>query len=284
MTDTDTPTSATTSQRGGAAGAGPAPTRRSQWIETNRLSLGDLSHALAAGASDVRNGGIYSLFFGIFYALGGVVLAVLATRFHVPWLIYPAAMGFVLLAPFVAMGLYDISRRLESGAPLSWEGVLGAIRAATKRDMRWMALITAFTFVIWMDMAALLTFGFLGFELNFSDLLHEIFTTPQGWLFLLVGNLVGALIASAVFSFSVVSFPLLYDRDIDFVTAMVTSVRLTLRNIPTMVVWAVIIGGLVIASILTGFLGLVIVLPLLGHATWHLYKRAIPPAGAAAAA
>lgn len=266
------------------AAAAPAPPRRSQWLDTRRLELADLSHALAAGASDVRGGGIYSLFFGIVYAAGGLLLAVLATRYSVPWLIYPLAMGFVLLAPFAAMGLYDISRRLETGQPLSWHGVLGSVRAATKRDMRWMALITAFTFVIWMDIAALLTFGFLGLDLDFNDLVRQIFTTPMGLLFLVIGNLVGALLATAVFSFSVVSFPLLYDRDIDFVTAMVTSVRLTMKNLPTMLVWALVIAALVIGSLLTAFIGLVVVLPLLGHATWHLYKRAIPPASPAAAA
>lgn len=268
-----------------AAGGGAAvpAAKRSEWLETRPVVVGDLSHALAAGAGDLRRGGIYSLFFGLFYAGGGLLLALLATRYHVPWLIYPLAMGFVLLAPFAAMGLYDISKRLESGQPLSWGGVLGAIRSATKRDMRWMALITAFTFIIWMDIAALLTFGFLGLDLNLNDLVHQILTTPRGLLFLVVGNLVGALIASAVFSFSVVSFPLLYDRDIDFVTAMVTSVRLTLRNLPTMFVWALIIAALIIGSILTAFLGLIVVLPLLGHATWHLYRRAIPRTGEAAA-
>ena len=273
MPNQDVPTTNTAT----AEAATPAPAaRRNQWLPTRDLTFADLKHALAAGANDLRRGGVYSLFFGAFYAAGGFVLAILATRYSVPWLIYPLAMGFVLLAPFAAMGLYDISQRLETGQPLSWSGVLGAIRAATKRDMRWMALITGFTFIIWMDIAALLTFGFLGLDLNFTDLVNEILTTPKGILFLVVGNVVGALIATAVFSFSVVSFPALYDRDIDFVTAMVTSVKLVARNPAVMAVWALIIGGLVIGSVLTAFLGLVLALPLLGHATWHLYKRGIP--------
>ncbi len=269
---------------GGAAVAAdvgtPTAPRRQQWIETRRLEMADLTHALAAGASDVRRGGIYSLFFGGFYALAGLLLFVLATRYSVPWLIYPLAMGFVLIAPFIAMGLYDVSHRLETGQPLTWSGVLGSIKLATRRDMRWMALITGFTFIIWMDIAALLTFGFLGLDKNFNDFLAEVFTTEKGLLFLVVGNLVGAILAAAVFSFSVISFPLLYDRDIDFVTAMVTSVRLVISNPIVMGIWAVIIGALVIASVLTAFLGLVIALPLLGHATWHLYRRAVPPPAA----
>lgn len=258
------------------AGALPATPGGRQWLPTNTVQFDDLTHALSAGASDLLRGGRYSLFFGLVYALGGFALVVLATRYSVPWLIYPMAMGFVLVAPFAAMGLYDVSHRLEVGQPLTWSGVLGSIKLATKRDMRWMALITGFTFIIWMDMAALLTFGFLGLDKDFHDFLKEVFTTERGLLFLLVGNLAGAIIAAAVYSFTVMSFPLLYDRDIDFVTAMVTSVRVVLANPLVMGVWALIIGVLVGLSLLTAFLGLVVVLPLLGHATWHLYRRAIP--------
>ena len=266
--------------RHAVAGSATAAPASRQWLDTQHLTFADLTHALAAGASDLRNGGLYSLFFGLVYALGGLLLVVLATRYSVPWLIYPMAMGFVLVAPFIAMGLYDVSRRLQQGEPLSWAGVLGSIKLATKRDMRWMALITGFTFIIWMDLAALLTFGFLGLDKSFNDFLTEVFTTEKGLLFLLIGNLAGAIIATAVFSFSVISFPLLYDRDIDFVTAMVTSVRLVMANPLVMGAWAAIIGLLVLGSVLTAFLGLVIVLPLLGHATWHLYQRAIAPATA----
>ena len=255
------------------------------WPDVLPLAGSDLVEILAAGVNDLRAGGCYSLFFGTFYGVGGLILLVLARFYNVPYLIYPLAMGFVLIAPFMATGLYDISRRLENGEALSWAGVLGSIRFAAGRDLRWMALITSFTFVIWMDIAALLTFGFLSGEMTgFKDLLTQIFTTPSGLLFLAVGNTVGALIALVVFSFSAVSFPMLYDRDVDFVTAMVSSIRLVLKNPVVMLSWGAIIGVLTVISILSAFLGLIVTLPVLGHATWHLYRRGIAPSGEISAA
>jgi len=263
----------------------PAVATPKAWPEVQSLAGSDLVEILAAGVNDLRAGGRYSLFFGAFYGVGGLILLVLARFYNVPYLIYPLAMGFVLIAPFMATGLYDISRRLENGETLSWAGVLGSIRYAAGRDLRWMALITSFTFVIWMDIAALMTFGFLSGEMTgFKDLLTQIFTTPSGLLFLAVGNIVGALIALVVFSFSAVSFPMLYDRDVDFVTAMVSSIRLVLTNPVVMLSWGGIIGVLTVISILSAFLGLIITLPVLGHATWHLYRRGVAPSGEPSAA
>jgi len=119
---------------------------------------------------------------------------------------------------------------------------------------------------------------------GFKDLLTQIFTTPSGLLFLAVGNIVGALIALVVFSFSAVSFPMLYDRDVDFVTAMVSSIRLVLKNPVVMLSWGAIIGVLTVISILSAFLGLIVTLPVLGHATWHLYRRGVAPSGETSAA
>ena len=263
----------------------PAVATPKAWPEVRSLAGSDLVEILAAGVNDLRAGGRYSLFFGAFYGVGGLILLVLVRFYNVPYLIYPLAMGFVLIAPFMATGLYDISRRLENGETLSWAGVLGSIRYAAGRDLRWMALITSFTFVIWMDIAALMTFGFLSGEMTgFKDLLTQIFTTPSGLLFLAVGNIVGALIALVVFSFSAVSFPMLYDRDVDFVTAMVSSIRLVLKNPVVMLSWGAIIGVLTVISILSAFLGLIVTLPVLGHATWHLYRRGVAPSGEVSAA
>ncbi len=263
----------------------PAVATPKAWPEVRSLAGSDLVEVLAAGVNDLRAGGRYSLFFGAFYGVGGLILLVLVRFYNVPYLIYPLAMGFVLIAPFMATGLYDISRRLENGETLSWAGVLGSIRYAAGRDLRWMALITSFTFVIWMDIAALMTFGFLSGEMTgFKDLLTQIFTTPSGLLFLAVGNIVGALIALVVFSFSAVSFPMLYDRDVDFVTAMVSSIRLVLKNPVVMLSWGAIIGVLTVISILSAFLGLIVTLPVLGHATWHLYRRGVAPSGEISAA
>lgn len=253
--------------------------RASTWPEVKPLTSTHMLEALAAGVADFRTVPRFGLFFGGFYAVGGWLLIILLKYFNLPYLVYPLAMSFVLVAPFVATGLYDVSRRLERGETLTWGNVLTSVWGASGRDMGWMALVTGFTLIIWMDIAALLFFGFFGAS-GFTTpdpagLVREILTTSSGWLFLAIGNAVGAAIALFVFSFSAVSFPMLYDREVDFVTAMVTSVRTVLANPGPMIAWALIIAFLIGISLLSGFLGLFVTLPVLGHATYHLYRRAV---------
>ena len=199
-------------------------------------------------------------------------------EFDLPFLVYPLAAGFALIAPFIASGFYVVSSQLEQSQPLSWHIVFATVKSMFSRDLGWMALVTGFSLFIWMDIAALLTFGFMGFRLfSFTDLLNILLTTPIGWLFLIVGNTAGALIAFGVFSYSVISIPMLFHRDIDFITAMITSVRFVKKNPRVMAVWCVIIAGLTAIALLSRLLGLFVTLPVLGHATWHLYRRAVSP-------
>lgn len=248
-----------------------------QWPGVRQLHLGDLFEVLRAGVKDFRAALVYGLILGGMYAAAGWLIIALLWHFNIPYLAYPLAMGFALVAPFAAVGFYAASDLLEKGMSPSWSAVIGRIRDAGRRDLRWMALVVGFALVIWMDIAALMFFGFMGGEGFGPDFLTELFTTTNGITFLLIGNLCGALIAMAIFSISVVSFPMLYERDIDFVTAMVTSVRLVLKNPATMAVWCAIIGILMGASLLTAFIGLLFTLPIIGHATWHLYRRAVEP-------
>lgn len=240
-----------------------------------KLTVSDLVEALAAGARDLRAAPRYGLAFGLGYAAAGWLLIALLMRFGLPYLAYPLAMGFALVAPFAVVGLYAVSAKLEAGSALSWRSVLGSMREAAHRDLRWMALVTGFALVLWMDIAAILFFGFNGFNAFDASFFRSLFSTPTGLIFLVLGNLIGALIAIGVFSISVISFPMLYDRDVDFVTAMVTSVQLVIANPVVMLCWCVLIGSLIALSLLSLFVGLVPVLPLIGHATWHLYRRSV---------
>ena len=248
-------------------------------IEIRTVTIDDLLEVLALGIRDFKAAPLYGLFFGGIYAVGGWVLILMLIEFDLPFLVYPLAAGFALIAPFIASGFYVVSNRLEKSEPLSWRIVFGTVKSMFGRDLGWMALVTGFSLFIWMDIAALLSFGFMSFQFfSFTQLLDVILTTPAGWAFLVIGHTAGALIAFGVFSYSVISIPMLFDRDIDFVMAMITSVRFVKQNPRVMAVWCFTIAVLTAISLLSGFLGLFVTLPVLGHATWHLYRRAVAPA------
>lgn len=249
-----------------------------QWPTIHHITPGDILDSLEAGIRDFRAAPKYGVFFGLSYAIAGWVITAALFQYDLPYLAYPLATGFALIAPFTAAGLYYISRRLERGEQITWSGVLGAIRHASIRELAWMAVVTVFTLIIWLDIAAFLFFAFMGFGGTAGDqLVHNILATPTGWTFLLIGNVIGAILATMVFSYSVVSFPMLFDRDVDFVTAMVTSVKAVLQNPRAMGFWALTIAVLLLLSIASLFVGLIVVLPMLGHTTWHVYRRTVGP-------
>jgi len=242
----------------------------------NRLKPDDIVRCLMQGWRDFVAAPLYGLFFGGIYALGGLLLVALFFAVRLPYVGYPLTMGFALIVPFVAMGTYEVSRRLERGEPLGWNAVLGAVWRRSGKDLGWMALVTVFALIIWIDFAIFLFLMFYGLHIPTpQELVVEILSTSKGLTFALVGNAVGAVVAMLVFSITAVSFPMLADRDVDFVTAMITSVRCVLANPAQMIAWAVVIGLLLGISLLAGFLGLFLTLPVLGHASWHLYRKLV---------
>ncbi len=241
-----------------------------------RLRLGDLLQSLRQGLSDFARAPLFGLFFGGVYAAGGWLIVALVLLLDLPYLAYPLAIGFALIAPFACAGTYEVSRRLEHGRPLSWSVVLGAVWGQVGKQLGWLSLVSLFTLILWVDFAWTLFLAFYGLHVpTLRGLAVDVVTTRTGFLFLLVGNGVGALVAFLVFSITVVSPTLLVDGDSDFVTAMLTSVRLVIANPFVMLVWAATIGVLLALSIAIGFVGLLVVLPVLGHASWALYRRAI---------
>jgi uncharacterized membrane protein len=243
--------------------------------ELRRIDVSAGPECLILGLRDFSKTPKYGLFFGGVYALGGWLIIAFISRLSMPYLAYPAAMVFALIAPFVATGFYEVSRRLEVGQPLSWEVVLGAVWRQKGRDMGWMALVTGFAFFIWVDWAAIVFLLFFGLrELQPEAFLGALMTTT-GLYFMLLGNFVGAMIATIVFSITVISFPLLMDRDIDFATAMTASVRAVMANPLPMAVWAAIIGLCLLGAIITFFVALPVILPILGHGTWHMYRKVV---------
>ena len=244
----------------------------------------DLAEALGQGLRDFQAMPLLGLAFGALYAAGGILILLSLTAFGLIYLAYPLAAGFALIGPFVAIGLYEMSRRREKGEPVTLGAIWSAVRS--RHEIGWMAFVTLFIFVIWMYQVRLLIALILGINASFSSLqqfITLVLTTNEGLLFLAIGNAVGAALSLILFSLTVVSFPLLLDREVDCVTAMVTSVRAVVTSPVAMIGWAAIIVVLLIVSSIPYFLGLLVTLPVLGHATWHLYRCIVAPLPATSA-
>lgn len=255
----------------------PVETSDRRKIRINRLMLRDVASALGRGVGDFAADPRYGLFFGSIYALGGLFILYGLVWSSIPWMIIPVAIGFPLIGPFVAVGLYEISRRRQDGLPVTWSGVLKEVFRQRERQFSWMAFVVLFIFWIWIYQVRLLFALFLGYgapaELN--ALIAVILTSTQGLLFLSVGTIVGGALATILFSVTVVAMPLLLDHEIDFVTAMITSVRTVIDNPVPMLCFGLVVGMLAVAAMVPAFLGLPVILPILGHATWHLYRMAV---------
>jgi len=255
------------------------PQPRSTLPDVRPITFADLRACLAAGITDFRRAPLFGLFFGAVYAIGGLLILALVFRLEMSYLAYPLAIGFALIGPFIAVGLYEVSRRIEAGRALDWPGVLRVIFDQRRRELSWMAFVVLFVLWIWLYQVRLLIALFLGSRAT-SDLgrfFHVVVSTPEGLTFLAVGHLVGAVLALVLFSVTVIACPLLLDRNIDFVTAVVTSVKTVTTSPVPMILWGLMVVALIFLASLPAFLGLLVVLPVLGHATWHLYRRAIAP-------
>ena len=263
-------------------GAGPpaneqaAEAGRTPQFEIRKIEIADVIDCIAKGVQDFGRAPRYGMFFGAIYAIGGLIIVWAAFALEYPYLAYPFIMGFALFAPFGAAGAYEISRRLESGEPLSWSSIIGAVWNRAGKDLAWLALVSLFTLIIWLDLAVFVFLMFYGADIpSLSQLIANIFTTTYGVTFLLVGNGLGAVIALFVFSITAIAPPLVVDREVDFVTAMTTSVRAVVANPRPMLAWAIVIGADLAISFVTLFIALLVIFPVLGHATWHLYRRVI---------
>jgi len=250
------------------------PARRAP--EVLRMSRDDVYWALKAGWRDFRAAPRYGLAFSAFCVVGGYTILALIFFLNLSYLAYPLLTGFALIAPFIAAGFYEVSRRLETREPLSFPLIVSSVKASGGRDLGWMALVTVFGLIVWLDFAFFVYLFFYGVKTpKIAELLVEVFTTGNGLAFLAVGNALGGAIAFFMFSIVVVSCPLLLDRDVDFVTAMLTSLRVVIANPMQMFAWALLIALFLVVSVLTGLLGFLIIMPALGHGTWHIYRKSV---------
>ncbi|SHI06348.1 DUF2189 domain-containing protein [Marivita hallyeonensis] len=247
--------------------------------KVNTVTAADIAAALKAGVSDFLARPVMSGFLGLFYAVFGLLLVWSLIWFNMIWMIIPAVVGFPLVAPFAAAGLYEMSRRLQTGEQFGWSDILTVMADQRNREMGWMAFVTLFIFWVWMYQVRLWLAIILQ-DASFSDFdgfLNTVLYTPDGWTFLAIGTGVGAFLSAALFTVTVIAMPLLLDRETNFVSAMLTSIRVVAESPFVMLTWAAIISVTMVVSMVPAFLGLIVTLPILGHTTWHLYQRAVPP-------
>lgn len=241
------------------------------------LVLNDLGKALAAGWHDFLAMPQYGLFFGGVYVFAGLAIGwVTISGGELTWLI-PAIAGFPLVAPFIAVGLYEASRRRAASEPLSGRAVFGALKGHGDDQILSMGVIVFVAFSFWMIVAHAIFAIFMaesGMSASGGNALAA-FLTPAGIAMLAVGSAVGAVMAFAFYAMTVISLPMLVERKVDFLTAIIASLKVVRRNFIVMLAWGAVIALLLFAAMLPLFVGLMVALPVLGHATWHLYVRAV---------
>lgn len=254
-----------------------APLAPSRVPELRDMAMGDIGHALRAGLRDFRRKPMMGLFFAHVYVVGGWLLYVFFFVTDQVWWAIPITLGFPLLGPFLAVGLYEVSRRLEAGQT-DWRrnDIFGVIWRQRLRQLPSMAWVIIVYFLFWSFFAHMLFALFLGpSALTNVTTSYAYLLQPEGLTMMLVGTAFGAAFAFVLFCLTAVSLPLLLDKELDFVTAMLTSIAVVKRNPRVMLAWGVTIAALTFLGMLPGLLGLFIVLPVLGHATWHIYRCAL---------
>jgi len=244
--------------------------------ELRPVEFGMLSEALRRGWSDMKQApGFGFVFTSVYVLLGLSFAAITYATGQSYWLIF-AAVGFPLVGPFAAVGLYEVSRRIEQGRALDMYKIFGVVAQQGKRQLPSICAIVIMVFLFWFFIAHMIFALFMGLSTmtNVSSS-FEVYFTTNGLMMLGIGTVVGSAFAALLFMITVISMPLLLDREVDFVTAMITSFQTVLHNPVPMLAWGALIALTTFVAMLPAFLGLYLVLPLLGHASWHLYDQLV---------
>ncbi len=245
--------------------------------QVRRITTADLWDSLRKGWADIAATRDDILFIGVIYPVAGLFLAALASGNDLLPMVFPLASGFAILGPVAAVGLYEMSRLREQGEPVTWASAFGVLSSPALRSIMGLGAVLLALFGLWLAAAYQINLATLGAAAppTFLAFTHNVFWTQAGWTLIAAGLGVGFLFAMAAFAIGVVSFPLLLDRDVDMWIAVRTSFRAVWANLGVMTLWGLIVAAALVLGSLPALVGLIIVMPLLGHATWHLYRKLI---------
>ncbi|MCU4180741.1 DUF2189 domain-containing protein [Bosea sp. BH3] len=237
----------------------------------------DLTDSLRQGWEDFKAQPSHLVFIALIYPVAGILLAQLTVSYNIFPLLFPMLSGFALIGPFAAIGLYEVSRRREQGLDSSWRHALGLLRSPSIGQIVLLGAMLTGLFLAWLFSAWFIYRSLLALpaDVSTTDFLRAVFTTFDGWVMIVIGNSLGLLFAILAFSISVVSFPLIIDRHVDAPTAIRTSIAAVEANPRVMMYWGLMVTGLLVLGCLPVLVGLIVVMPVLGHATWHLYRRVV---------
>jgi uncharacterized membrane protein len=247
--------------------------------EVRTISMADIRQALKGAVSDFAAARDDVLFVAVIYPIAGLVLAQFAFRYDLLPLIFPLVSGFALVGPLAAVGMYEISRRRERGEQVSWTAAFEVFRSPALNSIMGLGAILLGLFLLWMGAAYLIWWYTLGPTPPHSAgaFVRETLGTSAGWSMIVIGFAVGFVFAVAAFALSVVSLPLMIDRHVDLDVAIGTSVRAVRSNVGPMAAWGLIVAAALVLGSIPALVGLIFVLPVLGHATWRLYRRLVTP-------
>ena len=242
-----------------------------------RIGIPDVRDALAKGWRDFLESPTHLVFLVAIYPIVGMAFAGAASGREMLPLLWPLAAGFALVGPLAALGIYELSRRREQGKPVSMLNAFDVFRSPGIGSIVVLGAVLLAIFVAWIVVARAIYDSTVGAEgpASLGELIRLTFNTAEGFKLLLIGNLVGFLFAVVVLAMTVVSFPLLLERDVGPVEAVGTSIRAVLANPVPMALWGLLVAVLLFLGSVPVFIGLAAVIPVLGHATWHLYRKII---------
>ena len=242
-----------------------------------KISPADLRDVLARGLDDFKAKPSHILLLVILYPIVGLILIRITAGYDILPLIFPILAGFALLGPLAAIGLYELSRRRELGLDVAWKHAFDVLRSPSIRAIVTLSIVMMALYFSWLGTALGIYGLFFGDAVpaSIEEFVRQILTTPAGWGLIIVGCGVGFLFAVMALAISVVSFPMLIDQNVSAMTAIHTSIRSVLANPVTMAMWGLIVAGSLAIGSLPFLFGLAVVMPVLGHATWHLYRKVV---------